>query len=182
VALTKETAMRRESKVTQAGLDNHKDFSRLSARDAAGKIVFRRRLEHKDRGALREDLRRLPPGTPVVLEGTFGWGWMSEELKGCGLDPHLSSSRKVARPPRPGGEEGRRAGWSHKLQEQQMRPTGKGESDRERGIRQGKGNPTGKEIGKGKQTESRQVSRPGTGGPGHPMAAAAGISGVGPEL
>jgi transposase len=88
--------MRIESKVTQAGLDNHKDFSRLSARDSAGKIVFRQRLEHKDRGALREDLRRLPPGTPVVLEGTFGWGWMSDELKGCGLDPHLSSSRKVA--------------------------------------------------------------------------------------
>jgi hypothetical protein len=137
--------MRRESKVTQAGLDNHKGFSRLSARDAAGKVVFRRRLEHKDRGALREDLRRLPPGTPVVLEGTFGWGWMSEELKGCGLDPHLSSSRKVARPPRPGGEEGRRAGWSHKLQEQQMRPTGKGDptgkggSDRE-GDRQGEAN------------------------------------------
>jgi transposase len=53
-------------------------------------------LEHKDRQALREDLRQLPAGTPVVLEGTFGWGWMSDELKECELDPHLASSRKTA--------------------------------------------------------------------------------------
>jgi transposase len=88
--------MRIESKITQAGLDNHKNFSRLTGRDSTGKVVFRQRLEHKDREALREDLRRLPANTPVVLEGTFGWGWMSDELKTCGLDPHLSSSRKTA--------------------------------------------------------------------------------------
>jgi transposase len=58
--------------------------------------VLRQKLEHKDRQALREDLGRLPAGTPVVLEGTFAWGWMSDELRRCGLDPHLSSSRKVA--------------------------------------------------------------------------------------
>jgi transposase len=77
-------------------LDNHKNFSRLTGRDAAGKIVLRQRLEHKDRQALREDLQRLPAGTPVVLEGTFGWGWMSDELRACDLDPHLASSRKTA--------------------------------------------------------------------------------------
>ena len=88
--------MRVESTITQAGLDNHKNFSRLTGRDATRKIVFRQRLEHKDRQALREDLRCLPAGTPVVLEGTFGWGWMSDELKACELDPHLASSRKVA--------------------------------------------------------------------------------------
>ncbi len=31
-----------------------------------------------------------------MLEGTFGWGWMSDELKAAGLDPHLASSSKVA--------------------------------------------------------------------------------------
>ena len=88
--------MRIESKVTQVGLDNHKNFSRLTARDSSGKIVLRHRLEHKDRNVLRDNLRLLPAGTPVVLEGTFGWGWMSDELKKCGLDPHLASSRKTA--------------------------------------------------------------------------------------
>lgn len=88
--------MRTELKVVQVGLDNHKNFSRLTGRDGNGRIVLRQRLEHKDRNVLRENLSLLPAGTPVVLEGTFGWGWMSDELKGCGLDPHLASSRKTA--------------------------------------------------------------------------------------
>ncbi len=37
-----------------------------------------------------------PSGAAVVLEGTFGWGWMSDELTAAGLDPHLASSSKVA--------------------------------------------------------------------------------------
>jgi transposase len=88
--------MKIESKVTQIGLDNHKNFSRLTGRDRAGKIVVRMRLEHKDRKVLRENLQSFPAGTPVVLEGTFGWGWMSDDLKASGLDPHLASSRKTA--------------------------------------------------------------------------------------
>jgi transposase len=32
----------------------------------------------------------------VVLEGTFGWGWLSDELSAAGLEPHLASSKKVA--------------------------------------------------------------------------------------
>jgi transposase len=88
--------MRIESKVTQVGLDNHKNFSRVTGRDSAGKIVLRQRLEHKNREMLRENLRQFPAGTPVVLEGTFGWGWMSDELRRCELDPHLANSRKTA--------------------------------------------------------------------------------------
>jgi len=83
-------------KVAQVGLDNHKNFSRLTARDSSGRIVMRQRLEHKDRQLMRKNLQMLPAGTPVVLEGTFGWGWMSDELKACQLDPHLASSSKVA--------------------------------------------------------------------------------------
>ena len=88
--------MRMESTITQVGLDNHKNFSRLTARDASNKIVLRQRLEHKDRQKLREELQRLPRRTPVVLEGPFGWGWMSDEIQAAGLDPHLASSRKTA--------------------------------------------------------------------------------------
>jgi transposase len=32
----------------------------------------------------------------VILEGTFGWGWLCDELELVGLEPHLASSRKVA--------------------------------------------------------------------------------------
>lgn len=82
--------------VTQMGMDCHRNFSTLSARDSrSGRVVFRGRLEHADREKLREELKRLPK-VPVVLEGSFGWGWMSDELTAAGHEPHLASTRKVA--------------------------------------------------------------------------------------
>ncbi len=88
--------MERESTVTQMGADNHKTFSRVTARDANGEIVWRQRLDHRDRRKLREQLKTWPKGVPVVLEGTFGWGWSSDELADAGLKPYLASSGKVA--------------------------------------------------------------------------------------
>lgn len=88
--------MGKQAKVTQIGLDVHRKFSIAAARDASHKIVWRERLEHVDRNGLRKRLSNWPTGTPVILEGTFGWGWMSDEVKAAGLDPHLSSARKVA--------------------------------------------------------------------------------------
>ena len=70
--------------------------SRVTARDAQGEIAWRQRLEHGDRRQLREQLQTWPTGVPVVLEGTFGWGWLSDELADAGLDPYLASSGKVA--------------------------------------------------------------------------------------
>jgi transposase len=83
-------------KLACVGLDCHRNFSLASARDESGRIAWRKRLEHADRLALRKELSSWPAGTPVVLEGTFGWGWMSDELRLAKLDPHLSSGRKVA--------------------------------------------------------------------------------------
>lgn len=88
--------MRNMTKVSHVGLDCHKNFSAGTARDADNQILFRFRLEHADRRKLRRELARLPKGTPVVLEGTFGWGWMADELRDVGLQPSLASSRKVA--------------------------------------------------------------------------------------
>ena len=83
-------------KVTHVGLDCHKNFSTLSCRDAAGNVVSRERLDHGDRALMRKRLGEFVPGTPVVLEGTFGWGWMSDELSAAGLEPHLASGSKLA--------------------------------------------------------------------------------------
>jgi len=88
--------MRRLEKVSHIGLDCHKNFSTVAARDKDNRIVFGQRLEHADRQQLRLELRRWPAGTPVILEGTFGWGWMADELREAGHDPHLASSGKVA--------------------------------------------------------------------------------------
>lgn len=78
------------------GLDVHRRFSTVTARTAEGKITWRQRLEHRDRGELRKRLVAWPPGIPVILESSFGWEWMCEELKRAGLEPLLASSRKVA--------------------------------------------------------------------------------------
>ena len=82
-------------KVTQMGLDCHKKFSTVTARDAEGRVVFRTRLEHADRARMRAQIRAWPRGVPVVLEGTFGWGWLCDELTACGVEPHLTSGSKT---------------------------------------------------------------------------------------
>jgi len=88
--------MRTKRNVAQVGCDCHRLFSKLTARDEDGRIVWRRRLEHGDRIKLHEQLSGLPKGTPVILEGTFGWGWLSDEMLAADLDPHLASSTKIA--------------------------------------------------------------------------------------
>jgi transposase len=84
-------------KVAHVGLDNHRNFSIATGRDADNQVVFRRRLDHHNRPVLRQELGRWPAGTPVVLEGSFGWGWMADELQEAGHVPHLASSRKMAK-------------------------------------------------------------------------------------
>ena len=88
--------METETSVTQIGMDIHRKFSTVTARKANGRIAWRQRLEHADRPQLRELLNRWPKGAPVILEASFGWGWMTDELKNAGLEPCLASSRKVA--------------------------------------------------------------------------------------
>jgi len=87
--------------ISCVGLDCHRNFSSVTARDSAMKVIWRRRLDHRNRLKLHQELSSWPRGMPVILEGTFGWGWigwgwMSDELKRAELDPHLSSSTKVA--------------------------------------------------------------------------------------
>jgi transposase len=83
-------------KVAGLGQDVHQTFSILAARDASGKVVRRERLEHEDRAKLRARLKLYPPGTPVILEASFGWDWMSDEVEAAGLVPRLANSHKVA--------------------------------------------------------------------------------------
>lgn len=78
------------------GLDVHRRFSTVTARNAEGKVAWRQRLGHADRAALRRCLEDWPRRIPVILESSFGWEWMCEELERAGLQPFLASSRKVA--------------------------------------------------------------------------------------
>jgi transposase len=78
------------------GLDVHRRFSTVAARNAEGKIAWRQRLDHQDREGLRRRLEDWPRGIPVILESSFGWEWVCEELERADLEPLLASSRKVA--------------------------------------------------------------------------------------
>lgn len=88
--------MRILSSVAQIGWDSHRRFSQVTLRDAELKVLERRRIEHADRATLRRVLGSWPAGTPVVLEATFGWPWIADELQQAGLQPQLASSRKLA--------------------------------------------------------------------------------------
>lgn len=75
------------------GWDIHRKFSQLSVvqcgDDGEVRVIKRMRLEHADRSAMRERLAELPPGTPVAMEGSFGWQWIADLLTELELDPHL---------------------------------------------------------------------------------------------
>jgi transposase len=75
------------------GWDLHRKFSQVSLqrREDGGEIrvVERARLEHDDLAKLERWLRKLPAGTPVAMEGAFGWPWVADLLTELRLDPHL---------------------------------------------------------------------------------------------
>lgn len=91
----KETAMKKYEKVACGGMDVHYKFSNVTFRDAKGKIVRRERLDHRDRRKLIERLSLWPQKVPIVLEASFGWGWLSDLMIELGLDPRLSNCAKV---------------------------------------------------------------------------------------
>jgi transposase len=83
------------SNVACGGMDVHYKFSNVTFRDKAGRVVRRERLAHPQREQLWERLNRWPKGLPMVLEASFGWGWLSDLLSEAGLEPRLSNCYKL---------------------------------------------------------------------------------------
>ncbi len=81
--------------VACAGMDVHYKFSNVTFRDPSGKVVRRQRLDHRHRKELQERLNRWPTGIPVVMEASFGWGWLSDLLEEAGQEVQLSNCYKV---------------------------------------------------------------------------------------
>jgi transposase len=75
------------------GWDLHRKFSKVSLqqRSDSGEVCVmeRARLDHFDRVGMRKWLARMEPGTPVAMEGSFGWPWVADLLEELGLEPHL---------------------------------------------------------------------------------------------
>jgi transposase len=77
---------------TAVGWDLHRKFSQVSVlemTDGNIHVQRRQRLAHADRGAMRAWLTQLPSGTPVAMEGAFGWPWVADLLTELALEPHL---------------------------------------------------------------------------------------------
>ena len=85
----------RYGSVACGGMDVHYKSSHVTFRDAAGRVVAREQLDHTNRAGVREQLERWPKGIPIVLEASFGWGWLSDLMEEVGLDPQLSNCYKV---------------------------------------------------------------------------------------
>jgi transposase len=88
--------MKMFSSVTQVGLDNHRTFGSTTARNAAREVVTRVKLDYRQREKFLAQLKQFPPGTPVIVEGSFAWGPICDDVAAAGLSPHLASARKVS--------------------------------------------------------------------------------------
>jgi len=86
---------KRYASVAYGGMDVHRKFSNVTLRDAQGEVVARERLDHLDRRKLREHLAQWPKGTLLVMEASFGWPWLSDEVEAAGHEPRLSNCYKV---------------------------------------------------------------------------------------
>jgi len=76
------------------GLDLHKNFSQVTGMDDEGNILDRRRLENDPEVSSRY-FSRIPKGSPVVIEATRNWYWMSDLVEEMGLRPILAHPKKV---------------------------------------------------------------------------------------
>lgn len=83
------------SNVTCGGMDVHYKFSNVTFRDKNARVVRRERLNHPQRAQLQEHINHWPKDISIVLEASFGWGWLSDLLGEAGLEPHLSNCYKL---------------------------------------------------------------------------------------
>jgi transposase len=81
--------------VACVGMDVHYEFSKVAFCDERGAVVRRERLEHRDREGLIRRVAQWPAGLPVVMEASFGWGWLSDVMEETGLKVRLSNCFKV---------------------------------------------------------------------------------------
>lgn len=81
--------------VRAGGLDVHNKFSTVTMRDEQARVVRRERLDHRDRAQLRAHLAAWPQDVPLVMEASFGWGWLADLMTELGLKPELSNCYKL---------------------------------------------------------------------------------------
>jgi transposase len=81
-------------KVYHIGVDLHKKFSQIAVIDRDGEVLDNRRVPN-DMALVSEHLSAFPKETPVTVEATIGYEWMSDLLSESGFKVLLANPRKV---------------------------------------------------------------------------------------
>jgi len=74
--------------------DSHKHYTWVEHEQVGSGKVRAYRLEHEP-GAIRRALALCAPGTPVAIEATANWYWITDEIEQAGLRPVLVHPRKA---------------------------------------------------------------------------------------
>jgi transposase len=74
--------------------DSHKRYTWVEHQEANTRKVRQYRLEHRP-GVIREALSGCAPGTPVAIEATANWYWITDEIEQAGCVPQLVHPRKA---------------------------------------------------------------------------------------
>lgn len=74
--------------------DSHKHYTLAGVESKDGRTVRETKIAH-ERGAIREFLAGIEPGTPVAVEAMGSWYWIVDEIEEAGCLPRLVHPRKA---------------------------------------------------------------------------------------
>lgn len=75
------------------GMDVHRKRSQVAVLDDHGNELLNRNVPN-DPAALLPILGKYLPGTPVVFEACYGWGWLVDLLDEVGLEVHMAHASR----------------------------------------------------------------------------------------
>ena len=78
------------SSVAVVAMDIHKRFSKAVTFDTEGTVVETQTVGHQSHDTMRAFLQQFAQGTPVIMEATFNWPWITDLAEAVGLAPHLA--------------------------------------------------------------------------------------------
>jgi transposase len=87
-------AAREDAPMEYIAFDSHKRYTQVRVEKADGTGVREARIEHR-RGAIREFLRTVEPGSPVAVETIGNWYWIVDEIEAAGCRPRLVNAWKA---------------------------------------------------------------------------------------
>ncbi|MCM8777593.1 MAG: IS110 family transposase [Candidatus Omnitrophica bacterium] len=82
-------------KLYHIGVDLHRKNLQVAVLNKEGDLLDMRKLGTNDKEVLKEYFSSFPEETPVVIESTTGWEWLSDLLEEEGLEVKLANPQKV---------------------------------------------------------------------------------------